>query len=169
MNKEDLRKHYEQLTEEEFALIVADKQNLVPEAVEVLDWEVQRRHFVMPEPPQWTRQPGSEERVESLEDYEEYRNLIQRKKTFRRYWYLVAMGPFVLGLILAKTLFENSITFVIVTLSWAVCVAVYGLILNARSLGFQCPQCSMGFGRGAECFNCGFPRSASTASMARGA
>jgi hypothetical protein len=85
---------------------------------------------------------------------------LERKKTFRKYWYLVAMGPFALGLLVGRTLFENSMVFIFITLSWAMCVAIYGLILNARFLGFKCPQCSQGFGRGAECFNCGFPRSA---------
>lgn len=169
MSKESFLDHYERLTDDEFAQVLADKQDLVPDAAEALNQEVQRRHFVMPEPPQWTRQPGSEERVKSLEDYDEYRNILQRKKTFGRYWYLVAMGPFVLGLVLGKTLFENSIAFVIVTLSWAMCVAVYGLILNARFLSFKCPQCSKGFGRGAECFNCGFPRSKPERSAASGA
>jgi hypothetical protein len=160
MSLEDFRKHYAESTDDELALVLADKQNLVPDAAEALDQEVQRRHIVLPEPPQWTRQANSAERVESLEDYGEYRSLLKRKKTFGRYWYLVAMGPFVLGLVLGKTLFENSIVFVIITMSWAMCVAVYGLILNARFLGFHCPQCSQGFGRGGECFNCGFPRGA---------
>src|SRR5271169_1405498 len=154
MSLEDFRKHYAESTDDELALVLADKQDLVPDAAEAVDREVQRRHIVLPEPPQWTRQAGSAERVESLEDYGEYRILLKRKKTFGRYWYLVAMGPFVLGLILGKTLFENSILFVIITMSWAMCVAVYGLILNARFLGFHCPQCSQGFGRGGECFNC---------------
>jgi hypothetical protein len=169
MSKETYREHYERLTDDEFALVFADKQDLVPDAAEALDQEVQRRHFVMPEPPQWTRQLGSEERVGSLEDYDEYRNLLRRKKTFGRYWYLIAMGPFVLGLVLGRKLFENSIAFIIVTLSWAACVAVYGLILNARFLGFECPQCTKGFGRGAECFNCGFPRTTPMRSKAQGA
>ena len=159
MSGETFQEHYERLTDDELAQVLADKEDLVPEALEALVREVQRRHLVLPEPPQWNRQPGSEEQVRSLEDYEKYRNLLGRKKTFGRYWYLVALGPFVLGLLLARALFENSIVFIIVTLSWAMCVAVYGLILNGQFLGFKCPQCSQGFGRGAECFNCGFPRS----------
>lgn len=159
MSLEDFRKYYEQAKGDELGQVLKDKQDLVPEAAEALDQEIRKRQFVMPEPPRWTRQPGSEECVESLEDYSEYRNLLERKKTFGRYWYLVAMGPFVLGLALGKTLFENSMVLIVVTLSWATCVAVYGLTLNVRFLGFRCPQCSQGFGRGSECFNCGFPRS----------
>ncbi len=159
MSVETFRKNYEQSTDNELAQVLADKQDLLPEAAEALDREVQRRQFVMPKPPQWTRQPSSNGSVESLEDYEEYGRLIAKRKTFGRYWYLFAMGPFVLGLVLWRKPFENSTVFITVTLSWALCVALYGVILNARFLGFKCPQCSKGFGRGAECFNCGFPRS----------
>jgi hypothetical protein len=95
-----------------------------------------------------------------LEDYDEYQKLLERKNTYGRYWYLIAMAPFVLGLILGRNSFANSLVFIAITLSWAMCVAVYFFILNARFLGFKCPQCSQGFGRGPECFNCGFPRSA---------
>ncbi len=168
MSKETFREYYERLTDDEFAQVFADKQDLMPEAAEALDQEAQRRQFVMPGPPQWAPLPGSEVPAESLEDYDAYQNILQRKKTFGRYWYLVAMGPFVLGLVPGRTLFENSIAFIIVTMSWAMCVAVYGLILNTRFLGFRCPQCSKGFGRGSECFNCGFPRSTSKLSTARG-
>jgi hypothetical protein len=159
MSEEAFRQHYEQLTDDELARVLADKQDLVPEAMGVLDQEVQRRHVVLPPPPQWTRHPESAERVEALEDYGAYRYLVERNKTFRRYWYLLAMGPFVLGLALARAKIENSVLFIVVTLGWAMCVALYGLILNTRFLGFRCPQCSQSFGRGAECFNCGFPRS----------
>jgi hypothetical protein len=159
MGEEAFRQYYAQLTDDELARVLADKQDLVPEAVGVLDQEVQRRHVVLPAPPQWTRSPGSDERVGALEDYDAYRHLVERKKIFRRYWYLLAIGPFLLGLALAKAKFENSLLFVIVSLAWAICVAIYGLILNTRFLGFRCPQCSQSFGRGAECFNCGFPRS----------
>ncbi len=114
----------------------------------------------MPERPQWSRNSDSEERVESLEDYEEYRNLLERKKAFGKYGYLVALGPFILGLLVARALFENSIVLIVIALSWTMCVAIYGLVLNARFLGLQMSSCSQGFGRGAECFNCGFPRSA---------
>ena len=160
MSRETFQEHYERLTDDELGQVLVDKEDLVPEALEALGREVQRRQFVMPEPRQWNRQSDTGERVKSLEDYEEYRNLVEKKKTFGRYWYLIALGPFFLGLLLRRTFFENSILFVLITLSWATCVAIYGLILNARFLGFKCPQCSQGFGRGTECFNCGFPRSA---------
>jgi hypothetical protein len=85
MRVETFQEHYEQLTDDELARVLADKQDLVPEATKALDREVQRRRFVMPESPQWARTTGSEERVGSLEDYDQYRSLLERKKTFRRY------------------------------------------------------------------------------------
>ena len=98
MSEIAFRKRYEQLTDNELALVLADKQDLLPEAALALEQEVQRRKFVMPESPQWTRQPGSKERVASLEDYDEYQRLLEKKNTFGRYWYLIAMAPFALGL-----------------------------------------------------------------------
>ncbi len=159
-NQEAFRNYYRQLTDDELARILADRKYLVPEAAEALDLEVQRRDFVIPQPPQWTRHPGSEERVTCLEDYKEYRSLLKRKKTFRRYWYIAAIGPFVIGLVLGRKFFQNSIFLITITLAWAVCVAVYGMILDGRLWGFTCPQCAKGFGRRGECFQCGFPRRA---------
>ena len=94
MSEEAFRQYYAQLTDDELALVIANKQDLVPEAVGVLDQEVQRRHVVLSGPPQWTRHPGSDERVGALEDYDAYRNLVERKKTFRRYWYLASIAGF---------------------------------------------------------------------------
>ena len=159
MSGDSFQRRYEQLTDNELGQVVAEKRDLVPEAAEALEVEVQRRHFVSPPPPQWTQQPGSDKPIQCLQDYDEYRVLVERQKTFGRYWYLVAMGPFILGLVLGRKVFENSVVLITATLSWAMCIAVYGLILNARLLGFRCPQCSQSFGRGSECFNCGFPKS----------
>ncbi len=158
MGEKAFRQYYEQMTDDQLAQVLADKQDLVPDAVEALDREVQRRNLV-PATPNWTRQPGSDKPVESLQDYDEYRSLSKRRKTFGRYGCLVALGPLVVGLVVGRTAVENSLVFMIVTLSWAICVAVYGLVLNARYLSFLCPQCLQRFGRRAECFNCGFPRS----------
>jgi hypothetical protein len=165
MNSDSFQRRYEQLTDSELGQVVADKRDLVPEATEALEVEVQRRHFVPPAPPQWTQQAGSDKPVLCLEDYSDYRALVERKKNFGGYWYLVAMGPFILVLLLARKSFEISVVLITGTLSWAICVAVYGLVLNARLLGFRCPQCSQSFGRGSECFNCGFPRSPITKSV----
>jgi len=158
MSGDSFQRRYEQLTDNELGQVVAEKRDLVPEAAEALEMEVHRRHFVSPPPPQWTQQPGSDKPIRCLEDYDEYKASVERKKTFGRYWYLVAMGPIILGLVLGRKSFENSVVLVTATLTWPLCIAVYGLILNARLLGFRCPQCSQSFGRGSECFNCGFPR-----------
>jgi hypothetical protein len=160
MHGDDFKQSYERLTDNELAQVLADKESLVPEAAEALDREVQRRHFVPPAPPTWTQPPDSVEPVNCLEDYSKYQELVAKKKSFGRYGYLLAMGPFVLALAPAVKL-NNGISSVLIgaTLSWTICVVFYGLILNTRFLGFRCPQCSQSFGRGSECFNCGFPRS----------
>jgi hypothetical protein len=160
MSTDSFQNHYEQLTDDQLGLILADRQDLVPEAAEALVHEIQRRKLVMPKPPVWTRQPGSDERVQSLLDYEDFRQLVKRVRLARRYGYLIALGPFVLGLVVARQAFENSLAFMVATLTWAICVVVYCLILNTRYLGYRCPQCLQSFGRGAECFNCGFPSGA---------
>jgi hypothetical protein len=93
MGEAAFRQYYEHLTDNELAQVLADKQDLIPEAACALDQEVQRRHFVLPESPQWTREPDSDVRVQSLEDYGEYQGLLRRNQTYRRYWYFVAIGP----------------------------------------------------------------------------
>ena len=157
MSEAAFRQYYAQLTDDELVRVLADRQHLVPEAVGVLDLEVQRRHVVLPVPPQWTIHPDSDELA--LEDYDAYRHLVERRKTYRRYYFGLFMGPYILGLVLARARVESSDLFMFVTLGWAMCVALYDLILNTRFLGFRCPQCSQSFGHGDECFNCGFPRS----------
>ena len=54
MNEVAFREHYRSLTDGELAQILADKQDLVPEAVTALDCEVQRRHLSPPESPRLT-------------------------------------------------------------------------------------------------------------------
>jgi hypothetical protein len=158
MSEEAFRQYYAQLTDDELARILADKQDLVPEAVGVLDLEVQRRHVVLPAPPQWTIHPHSDERVVALEDDDAYRDLVERRDTCRRYYFLLFMGPYILGLVLEGAKVKNSDLFIFVTLGWAMCVALYDLILNASFLDFGCPPGSQSSGPGGESFNCGFQR-----------
>jgi hypothetical protein len=156
-------KYYEGLTDDELTQVVADRKDLVPEASSALDREVSKRHLKATEPPHWIKTPDSSEAVGSLEDYKQYRELLERKRSFGRLWYFVAIGPMILGLVLGRLVFENSETLVLISLAWAMCVAGYMLFLNIRFLGFRCPQCSQSFGRGSECFNCGFPRASNGA------
>ena len=60
------------------------------------------------------------------------------------------MAPFVLGLVLGRDTFGNSVPLVILSVAWAMCIAAYGLFINFKFPGFRCPQCSERFGRGAE-------------------
>lgn len=156
MDRDTFREHYARLTDNELALVLADKSDLMPEAVDALDQEMQRRHFVVPNSPQWRRHPGSGEFVNSLEDYEDYRNLQKRWFAFRRFGVLVAFAPFGVGIFR----FAESPVLIFAGLAWAMCVTLYGLFQGVRFFAFECPQCSQSFGRRSECFHCGFPRCA---------
>ena len=158
MNEESFQTHYQGLTDDQLLQILADKADLVPEAAAALDSEIRKRKLQPLEPQRWFRQAGSIEQVQSLGDYCDYRQLSQRRKTVGRYWYFLAMGPFVAGLVLGGKTFDNSVVFIPLTLAWAMCVAVYCLYISSRFLAFRCPQCNERFGRGSECFSCGFPR-----------
>jgi|SRR5450631_259362 hypothetical protein len=158
MVPEDLRRHYEQLTDDELFAVAADSGHLVPEAVDVLNAEIEKRGAKRPEPTRWIRQPDSAESVESLQDYERYRQLCRKKQFMGGYYYVLAVVPFVLGLVLGRKAFENSAFFVGATLAWAMLVVTYGLALNLRWAAFRCPQCSHRFGTDDECSSCGFPR-----------
>lgn len=161
MSEQGFREYYRHLSDEQLGQILADKQDLVPEAVNALQNEVQSRNVVMPEPTRrWTRQADSDERAESMEDYDSYQRLVEQRRFVRRYVYIIAMAPFVLGLIFGKARFENSMVFIVLTLGWAMVFAAWGIFVNARFLAFKCPQCMNRFGSRKECFSCGFPRSA---------
>jgi hypothetical protein len=159
MGPQDLRRHYEQLTDDELLSVAAGSGHLVPEAAAELNSEIRRRGAKLPEPTQWMREPGSAERVESLEDYDQYRRLCQKRQFMGNYWYVLAMAPFVLGLVLGRSVFENSVLLIGLTVTWAMLVAMYGLALVLRWIAFRCPQCSHRFGTDAACSSCGFPRS----------
>jgi hypothetical protein len=162
MNQEDFRQHYERLSDEELGTILADRRHLVPDAASALDREVQRRGTKPSQPTRWMREPGSDEQVASLENYSGYKGISRRSRFWSRYGYVVAILPFVLVLTLGRLLgtrwLDDSPFLVITALGWAVIVALYALSVFLRVLAFKCPQCGRGFGRGMECFNCGFPR-----------
>jgi hypothetical protein len=156
---QDFRSHYEQLTDAELLAVEADSGHLVPEAVAELNTEIRKRGARLPEPTRWVRQPGSAERVESLQDYDQYRRLCRKTQFMHRYRYVLAMTPFVLGLALGRKAFENSVVLVGLTLTWAIFIVLYGLVIDLRWTAFRCPQCSHRFGTDSECSSCGFPRS----------
>jgi hypothetical protein len=159
MQPQDFRRHYEQLTDDELLSVAADSGHLVPEAAAGLNAEIGKRGTKLPEPTRWMRQPDSAERVESLQDYDQYRQLCRRKQFMGRYYYVLATAPFILGLVLGRKMFENSVLLIGLTINWAMLVVIYGLALNCRWTAFRCPQCSHRFGTDDECSSCGFPRS----------
>jgi hypothetical protein len=166
MSEEDFGRNYERMSDDELVLVLADRKDLVPEAASALDHEVQRRKVKLAEPTRYVRHTGEGEQVASLEDYSEYRELRRRSQFWGRYGYVVAIVPFVLLLTLGRLLgtpwFDDSPSLVITALSWAVIVCLYALSVFLRLLAFKCPQCGRGFGRGAECFNCRFPKGKKT-------
>lgn len=160
MNQQSFREYYENLSDDQLQQIMADRKDLVPEAVVALESEIRKRQLKPLDPPHWVRQSDSDERVYSLNDYPAYQKLDQRRRVVRRYMYFIALAPFVIGLVLGRNTLGNSLVFIVLSMGWAMCAAAYGIYINFRFLGFKCPQCSQSFGRGEECFSCGFPRNA---------
>jgi hypothetical protein len=159
MSEESFQAYYDGLTDDQLIQIFADRQDLVPEAAAVLDHEVRKRRLKLPEPPHWTRGPESTEPVCSLDDYEDYRQLAERKRLIGRYGFLFACAPIILGLALARHALENSIVFISLCFAWMAVVIGYCIIISIRFLDFKCPQCSDKFGSEDECITCAFPRS----------
>jgi hypothetical protein len=162
MSQKNFRSYYQILADDQILQVLADKKDLVPEAVAVLDEEVKKRQLKPPGLPYWTRGTDSTEPVTSLEDYSDYQELATRKRAAGRYVYLLALAPMVLGLSLAKKAFENSIAFISICCAWMAIVIACTIVINIRFLDFKCPQCSDKFGSEDKCVNCGFPRSAPT-------
>jgi hypothetical protein len=163
MNLQTFRDHYRGLSDAELSQILDDTQDLLPEAGRALDDEVRRRNLSLDEMALSPWQPVSGEQVDSLEQYEPYRQLLERRRFVRRYIYIIALGPLILGLALGRffrtTFLENSTIFVVISLGWAMALAAYGVLVNIRFLAFKCPQCLHRFGARDEGFVCGFPRS----------
>ena len=160
MNEADYLSHYAQLTDDQLRLVLADRQDLVPGAVAALDREVQRRKLGPAEPPHWVPIADTNQPVRCLDDYPAYRELTAKKRMASRYAIPIALAPFLLGLAFARRAIENSDFFSLFALGWCLIVASYAWSLTVRWFGFRCPQCGESFGRGKECFSCGFPRNA---------
>jgi len=158
MELSEFQRHYEQLTDEELLAVAADSDHLVAEAAAAVKSEIRKRGVKPPQPTRWIREPGSTERVESLQDYEVYRRLCRRNQFMGRYRYVLAMGPFVLGLVLGGKTFGNSVLLIGLTILWALLAVGYSLALGLRWAAFKCPQCSRRFGTDSECSWCGFLR-----------
>ena len=96
MGKVAFDKYYEQLTDEQLALILSDRKDLVPDAIAALDREVQRRHLRPPARPNWTPGPDSDEDMHSLEDSCGYQRLLKKKRFMDRFWYWLTLVPLIL-------------------------------------------------------------------------
>jgi hypothetical protein len=159
LDYQDFESTYRNLSDEQLQLVLDDRADLLPIAVAALDREVRRRQVKPSEPPHWLRKPGSSDDVYSLEDYPEYVQLVVRIRRLSRLWYLKAISPFIFVLALSRSTSKDFPQLVVASLFWAMFYGLYLFWLRTRLLGYRCPQCSNPFGRGNDCFNCGFPRS----------
>jgi len=158
MTEHNFGSAYEQLEDDELLALESERGQLVAEAKAALDLELRSRKLKPTEPKVWRREQGSQETVHSLQDYDSYRELCQKIDFMGRYRYPLALGPFVLVLVLGGRRAENSAIAIGAALLWALLVVVYSLYLGFRWTAFKCPQCQCIFGRDAECLSCGFPR-----------
>jgi len=158
-SKDDFLRNYEQLNDDELQQVLADKNDLVPEAAAALEIEVQRRHITLPPPPLWVRSADRSEPVSSLEDYGDYTQLRNRYQFVRKWAYGIGIGPFVLGLALGGRRLESSEVVLFGTLLWLLVCTGYAMVIQFRYMAYKCPQCSDRYGGGKECRSCGFPRS----------
>jgi len=86
--------------------------------------------------------------VTSLEEGDEYAHLNENAVFLRRYWHGLALGPFVLVLVIFhRILFEPSHAWnygdslLVVSLGWAILVAIYAMVIFSRLLFVRCPRC----------------------------
>ena len=108
-------------------------------------------------------------KITSLEDWNSYVRLNAKRVFLRRYWYALAIGPFVVViLVFHRVLYQPSYawnygyTVMVAALGWALLVAAYSGVLFTRYLLIRCPRCNWRFGLGDRCGSCGLPRSANT-------
>ena len=143
MSQAAFRSQYARLSDEELLSVAADREHLVPDAAVALDLEIRRRG-VKVQSPIWLREPGSPERVCSLQDYDWYQHLSEKKQSMSRFF---------------KDSKLISASIVGGALTWALLVIASNLLVIFRWASFKCPQCNHRFGTDAECWSCGFPRS----------
>jgi len=158
MREDDFAQQYAGMTDDQLMQVMADKKELLPEAISALDLEVQRRQLSSSAPPQKTWEVDPDDPVRSLEDVFRYRSLQRQKRILDRFGYWIIFGPVVLLLVSARYAYkdpENLKTIV----GWVILVAGYWMFTVLRISAYSCPQCAQRFGNGANCFYCGFPRS----------
>ena len=86
--------------------------------------------------------------VTSLEEGDEYAHSNEKAVFLRRYWRGLALGPFVLVLVIFhRILFEPSRAWnygdslLVVSLGWAILVAIYAMVIFTGLLFVRCPRC----------------------------
>jgi len=99
--------------------------------------------------------------VRCLQEWDKYPPFQRRAAFFKRFWSVLAIGPFFVVLVVIFQYFSTSaskllLALVFAALVWAVAVSAYAAFLNFR--GIDCPKCGARFGRGAKCGSCGLPR-----------
>ena len=125
MNETDYQSYYEQLTDDQLRLVLADRKDLLPDAVAALDSEVQRRKLGPAEPPEWKPLPEKNQRAHCLEDYPNYQQLTARRRVTGRYAFPTAIGPLVLAIVFARSAIENSLASILLIVGWAMAVSLY--------------------------------------------
>ena len=112
--------------------------------------------------------------ITSLEDWDDYAHLNEKAVFLRRFWHGLAFGPFVLVLaIFHRILFEPSRpwnygdSLLIVSLGWALLVAIYGMVIFTRLLFVRCPRCGWRFGPTTRCGSCALPRTVASPQTAQ--
>jgi hypothetical protein len=154
--QETFEGHYAHLSDDELALIVADRSDLVPEADVALDEELRRRKLspAAPRPsPQYEIPPD----LHCLDDDGSYGRAMRTKRFLDRFWYLFVFGPPLAMLFSARFAYKDPDTLKY-SLLWIFMFAAYWLLLKGRLAAFTCPVCAQRFGRGDACERCGLPR-----------
>ena len=104
--------------------------------------------------------------IMSLEEWDKFADLNRTGVFLRRYWHGLAVGPFVLVLVVFhRVLNEPSHawryvdTLLMATLGWAMLVVIYTMVTLTRLIFIRCPRCGWKFGPTTRCASCGLPRS----------
>jgi hypothetical protein len=105
-----------------------------------------------------------------LADSANYNGLDGRRRFLLKYGHALALGPFILTLIIdlgalprivPDTAFWAGVAYTLVvgSLGWSLIVCVYALSIYARWFLVRCPRCGWRFGLGERCRSCNLPRS----------
>ena len=156
MREGEFQQEYAGMSDDQLRAVVADRNDLVPEAVTALDREVQRRQLGPSRPPQWAPDAEWDDGRRCLEDDFSYGSLQRQNRLLERFWWLSGI-PFAASLLSARYAYKDGATYE-VGLGCVVLVFAYWLFIKLRIAAYTCPQCARRFGSDANCSFCGFPR-----------